>query len=111
MVDNFLYQINHYGKILNANRTYYLTRSQPPFLSSMALSVYEAMPKDEESKRWLEKAFRAAIREYHGVWMNRDHLTTTGLSRYFGSGLGPPPEVEPGHFDEIYRPYGARPFR
>ncbi|MDQ3175914.1 MAG: alpha,alpha-trehalase, partial [Acidobacteriota bacterium] len=24
MVDNFLYQIDHYGKILNANRTYYL---------------------------------------------------------------------------------------
>jgi alpha,alpha-trehalase len=107
MVDNFLYQINHYGKILNANRTYYLTRSQPPFLTSMALAVYEALPKDGESKRWLEKAFRAAIKEYHEVWMNGDHLTTTGLSRYFGSGLGPPPEVEPGHFDEIYRPYAA----
>ena len=34
MVDNFLYQIEHYGKILNANRTYYLSRSQPPFLDS-----------------------------------------------------------------------------
>jgi alpha,alpha-trehalase len=105
MVDNFLYQINHYGKILNANRTYYLNRSQPPFLTSMALAVYEALPKDDESKRWLEKAFRAAIHEYRKVWMNEDHLTATGLSRYFGSGLGPPPEVEPGHFNEIYRPY------
>ena len=45
MVDNFVYQITHYGKILNANRTYYLTRSQPPFLTSMALAVYRAPPQ------------------------------------------------------------------
>lgn len=32
MVDNLLYQIQPYGRILNANRTYYLTRSQAPFL-------------------------------------------------------------------------------
>jgi len=31
MADNFLYEIRNYGKVLNANRTYYLTRSQPPF--------------------------------------------------------------------------------
>lgn len=105
MVDNFVYQIRHYGKILNANRSYYLTRSQPPFLTSMALAVYRAMPKDAESRRWLETALHAAIREYRQVWTSRDRLTETGLSRYFGSGLGPPPEVEAGHFDEIYRPY------
>jgi alpha,alpha-trehalase len=40
MTDNFLYEIQHYEKILNANRTYYLTRSQPPFLTEMILSVY-----------------------------------------------------------------------
>ena len=31
MVDNFFFEIEHYGAMLNANRTYYLTRSQPPF--------------------------------------------------------------------------------
>jgi alpha,alpha-trehalase len=41
MVDNFLFEIEHYGGVLNANRTYYLTRSQPPFLTSMIRSVYE----------------------------------------------------------------------
>ncbi len=30
MVENFFFEIEHYGSILNANRTYYLTRSQPP---------------------------------------------------------------------------------
>jgi alpha,alpha-trehalase len=42
MVDNFFFEIEHYGAMLNANRTYYLTRSQPPFLSSMFVDVYEA---------------------------------------------------------------------
>ena len=32
MVEPFLFEIEHYGDVLNANRTYYLTRSQPPFL-------------------------------------------------------------------------------
>src|SRR5579859_4533839 len=30
MVDNALYEVEHYGAVLNANRTYYLSRSQPP---------------------------------------------------------------------------------
>ena len=38
MADNFLYEIRQYGKILNANRTYYLSRSQPPFLTQMLLA-------------------------------------------------------------------------
>src|SRR5215469_16387789 len=42
MVENFLFEIAHYGTLLNANRTYYLSRSQPPFLTSMILAVYEA---------------------------------------------------------------------
>src|SRR6202166_4025125 len=39
LADNFLYEIRNYGKILNANRTYYLTRSQPPFLTKLVFSV------------------------------------------------------------------------
>ena len=105
MVDNFVYQIEHYGKILNANRSYYLTRSQPPFLTSMALAVYARLPKDAASKGWLENVFRSAIKEYYEVWMNAERLTETGLSRYFGSGEGPPPEVEPGHFNAIFQQY------
>ena len=40
MTDNLLYEVVHYGSILNANRTYYLTRSQPPFLTRMVLDVF-----------------------------------------------------------------------
>ena len=35
MVENFAYQIDAIGHIPNGNRTYYLTRSQPPFFSFM----------------------------------------------------------------------------
>ena len=108
MVDNFVYQITHYGKILNANRTYYLTRSQPPFFTTMILEVYKHLPRDQSSKAWLKETVHAAIREYTTVWMSEQRLTRTGLSRYYGSGIGPPPEVEKGHFDSIYRPFAQR---
>lgn len=108
MADNFIYQIEHYGKILNANRTYYLNRSQPPFLTAMIDAVYQASEKTPAGEAWFKKAVNAAIKEYEGVWMNDDRLTSTGLSRYFGNGHGIPPEVEKGHFDFILVPAARR---
>lgn len=35
MVKNFAWLIEHYGHIPNGNRTYYLSRSQPPFFAAM----------------------------------------------------------------------------
>ncbi|MFS4493340.1 trehalase family glycosidase [Maribacter sp. 2308TA10-17] len=100
MVDNFCYQIEHYGKILNANRSYYLTRTQPPFLSSFIREVYEA--ESSLGKKWLEKVLLTAIEEYETVWMVDDkRLTANGLNRYLADGIGIPPETEAGHFDEV----------
>lgn len=104
MVENFTYQITHYGKILNANRSYYLTRTQPPFFSSMIREVFEAMP--DKDFYWLKKQLQVAISEYETVWMvlgNRQ--TENGLNRYFAQGFGLPPETEPGHYDDILKPY------
>ncbi len=108
MVDNFVHEITHYGAILNANRTYYLTRSQPPFLTSMALAVYQHLPREAASKAWLQGVLAAAIQEYRTVWMNPDRLTKIGLSRYFDSGFGAPPEVEPGHFDVVFAAHAKK---
>ena len=104
MVENFDYQITHYGKILNANRSYYLTRTQPPFYSSMIREVYEAMTvKDQE---WLRKKLEICIQEYETVWMeNGKRLTENGLNRYFAQGIGLPPETESGHYDDILKPF------
>ena len=58
MVDNFFFEIEHYGAMLNANRTYYLTRSQPPFLSSMFVDVYRAYtPGISQIYRGCERAY------------------------------------------------------
>lgn len=108
MVDNFVYEITYYGKILNANRSYYLTRSQPPFLTSMALAVYEHLPKSSENKRWLSIVMQTTIHEYRTVWMNSDRFTKTGLSRYFARQIGIPPETEPGHYDAVLEPFARR---
>jgi Trehalase len=68
MVENFFFEIEHYGAVLNANRTYYLTRSQPPFLTSMILAVYEGQKAaGHEDRAWLEKAYGYAVRDY-GLW-------------------------------------------
>ena len=94
MVDNFFFEIEHYGAMLNANRTYYLTRSQPPFLSSMFVDVYEAGQKSgHPDKAWLERAYADLEKDY-GMWTRDPHLAgDTGLSRYFDFGEGPPAEA------------------
>jgi alpha,alpha-trehalase len=95
MTDNFLYQIDHYGKILNANRTYYLSRSQPPFLTQMILNVY----RKQHDIDWLRSTV-PAIEKYYRFWTEEPHLTKqTGLSRYYDLGNGPAPEVLSGERD------------
>ena len=108
MVDNFVYEIERYGMILNANRSYYLNRSQPPFLTSMASAVWEASAKGEADKEWLARALRAAMKEYRTVWLAPARLTKTGLSRYFGVGRGIPRETEPNAFDFVLKPAARR---
>jgi alpha,alpha-trehalase len=104
MVENFDYQITHYGKILNANRSYYLTRTQPPFYSSMIREVYETFPASDP--KWLRQKLEICIKEYESVWMEKGkRLTENGLNRYFAQGIGLPPETEPGHYDEILQPF------
>lgn len=102
MADNFQYEIEYYGKILNANRSYYLTRTQPPFYSSLIRHVFEVT----NDKVWLKSHLKTAIKEYETVWMEKGkRLTSNGLNRYLAEGLRIPPETEEGHFDAILKPY------
>ena len=101
MVENFFFEIENYGGVLNANRTYYLTRSQPPFLSSMVLAVYEAQAQQGHSDiQWLGRAYGLVGRDYE-YWNKPHHVAgETGLSRYFDEGEGPVPEImgDPSHY-------------
>jgi alpha,alpha-trehalase len=93
MVENFFFEIEHYGGILNANRTYFLTRSQPPFLSSMVMAVYDALPDPAAKRQWLEKSYPYLQRDY-SMWTSGEKLAgSTGLSRYFDYGEGPVSEI------------------
>jgi alpha,alpha-trehalase len=94
-VENFFYEIEHYGSILNANRTYFLTRSQPPFLSAMVMAVNDSEKEKskQDDKAWLEKAYPFIVKDYE-MWTTGEHLAgKTGLSRYFDYGNGPTPDI------------------
>src|ERR1700678_16437 len=95
MVENFFFEIEHYGTVLNANRTYYLTRSQPPFLTSMIMEVYNAeKTAGHEDNKWLARAYEFAVRDYE-MWTREPHLEgSTRLSRYYDFGDGPAAESE-----------------
>lgn len=63
MVDNFAWQLDQYGHIPNGNRSYYLSRSQPPFFSLMVdlLATHEG---DDAYRRYLPQ-----LRTEHAFWM------------------------------------------
>jgi len=96
MVQNFFFEIKEYGAVLNANRTYCLTRSHPPFLTAMIRSVYEYPQCFEDGETrivWLEDAYRFA-KKYYANWMEAHHRAgDTGLTRYFDIDTGPVPEL------------------
>ena len=108
IVENFFFEIEHYGGILNANRTYYLTRSQPPFLSSMIRAVWDAeirAGRKSEAQAWLARAYAYAQRD-HAFWMlPAMRAGATGLTRYWDFGSGPVPEMgdDPAYYRAVIR--------
>ena len=91
MVDNFASLIDRYGHIPNGNRTYYLSRSQPPFFASMveliaagsrdpaAIYVTFLPALSKEYAFWMEgadtlapgEAYRRVVRLKDGTLLNR----------------------------------------
>ena len=65
MVDNFAYLIDEIGFVPNGNRTYYCTRSQPPFFALMVDLLAEIEADDAVYRRYLPQLER----EY-AFWMD-----------------------------------------
>jgi alpha,alpha-trehalase len=63
MVENFAYLIDTYGHVPNGNRTYYLSRSQPPLF---ALMVELAEQHGVAGQR----QFLPQLRQEHAYWMS-----------------------------------------
>lgn len=94
-VDDMLFLVEKYGLMPNGNRTYYLSRSQPPFLSLMVRDVYEHYG----DVKWLKNAYDILLKEYD-FWMKK-RISPTGLNVYGG-------DVDPNDFMGKVRHYESR---
>lgn len=75
MVNNFAYLIDSYGFIPNGNRSYFLSRSQPPFFSLMVELLAE-----EKGDEMVVKYLPQLEKEYE-FWMNgKDGLDKNNIS-------------------------------
>lgn len=63
IINNFAYMIDKFGFIPNGNRTYYLTRSQPPFFSMML----DLLAKDEGEKTLV--TYQPELLKEYEFWM------------------------------------------
>ncbi len=97
MIDNFAFLINKYGFIPNGNRSYYLTRSQPPFFAAMVqlLTQNNSDVKLSDYKDALEKEYnfwmKGAAELKKGEAVNHSVKLTDGtvLNRYYDAGDQP----------------------
>ena len=63
MLDNFAYLVKTVGHIPNGNRTYYLSRSQPPYFAAM-VGLYASATDSARAVPYLE-----AMEAEHAFWM------------------------------------------
>ena len=75
-VNNMLYLVERYGFMPNGSRTFYLNRSQPPFLSIMVRDIFD-VTQDES---WLVGAYEILKKEYE-FWSN-ERTFENGLAHY-----------------------------
>ncbi len=84
MLDNFAHLIGRFGFVPNGARSYYLTRSQPPFFWAMVDSYADA----SADRAGVLGHYLPALEAEHAFFANapRHH---EGLARYWDSGDGP----------------------
>ncbi|HTL09576.1 MAG TPA: alpha,alpha-trehalase TreA [Chitinophagaceae bacterium] len=72
MVDNFAYLIDSFGFIPNGNRTYYLSRSQPPFFTLMV----ELLAEEKGNEVLLQ--YLPQIEKEYAFWMDGETEVAPG---------------------------------
>lgn len=82
IVENFLFMQKRFGVIPLRNQLFNLGISQPPFLSSLVLAVYDKI----KDKRWLSEMAYLLEQERNTYWVDAatkaHHALACGLSRY-----------------------------
>lgn len=74
MVQNFADLIARYGHVPNGNRSYYLSRSQPPFFALMV----DLLAEEEDEQVY--KEFLPALRQEYAFWMEGGEQLEQGQS-------------------------------
>jgi alpha,alpha-trehalase len=108
MVDNFAHLVNTYGHIPNGTRSYYLSRSQPPYFALMvrllaekdstALTKY-LLPLQKEYYFWMSAATDEQARQTtdslakRGAYRRAVRLDSVTVNRYFDDRAAPRPEA------------------
>lgn len=84
ILEDLISIFKRFSIIPNGSQMYYLSRSQPPFLSSFIFDVYTAYNLDDA---WLKANIAVAKQEYQTVWMGsrkpNARQVYRGLSRYY----------------------------
>lgn len=75
MLDNFAYLIDTYGHIPNGNRSYYLSRSQPPFFSHM-VQLQAKVEGDAAYARYLPQ-----LQKEYAYWMQGAQALAPGSAQ------------------------------
>jgi len=76
MLDNFVYLIDEIGHIPNANRTYFISRSQPPYFAQM-VELYADIKGDE-----VYSDFLPAMQKEYDFWMRGSDIVTADEPEY-----------------------------
>jgi alpha,alpha-trehalase len=84
MLDNFAHAIDAFGFIPNGFRTYFLTRSQPPFFAQMVQDYGRAVGDVAGACA----AYLPAIAREYRFFTETEH-TARGLARYWDEATGP----------------------
>tara|TARA_R110002051_G_scaffold65839_3_gene119501 strand:+ start:16774 stop:17238 length:465 start_codon:yes stop_codon:yes gene_type:complete len=82
ILDNFAYLINTMGHIPNGNRTYYITRSQPPFFSQM-VKLYATHEGDT-----IYTKYKNALKKEYDFWMDGSMAKDTAILHCINTPLG-----------------------
>ncbi len=81
LLDNFAYLIQTFGHVPNGNRTYYLSRSQPPFFALMVDSLAQ-LQDSEEARLAVYQRYLEPLRAEHRFW-TRPERTHRELQTYW----------------------------
>lgn len=85
IADNFAYLIDTVGFVPNANRKYYLTRSQPPLFYLIVNILYQELGISAIKK------YLPSLEKEYSFWMNAQR-NVNGLNRYWDESATPRPE-------------------